>query len=102
MDDTEASPGEERGVSDDMISDEQEKEERRLAADEVSSSEGDEVDIEEMATEDEEELWRRAERDGFQREETDAVGKPDGFPREEDINTTSEVWSTPPHPQRDM
>ena len=26
----------------------------------------------------------------------------DGFPREEDIDTTPGVWSTPPQPRRDM
>ena len=55
-----------------------------------------------MATEDEEELWRRVERDVFPREETVVGGRPDGFPREEDIDTEPEVWSTPPHPRRDM
>ena len=75
---------------------------RRRTAEEVSSSESDEVDAEEMATEDEEELWRRVERDGFPREETVAGGIPDGFPREEDIDTAPGVWSTPPHPRRDI
>ena len=74
----------------------------RRTAEEVSSSESDEVDVEEMTTEDEEELWRRVERDGFPREETEVGERPDGFPREEDIDTTSGVWSTPPQPRRDM
>ena len=43
----------------------------RRAAEEVSSSESDEGDVKEMYTEDEEELWRRVERDGFPREEVD-------------------------------
>ena len=46
----------------------------RRTAEEVSSSESDEGDVEEMSTEDEEELWRRVERDGFPREDTE-VGK---------------------------
>ena len=73
----------------------------RRAAEEVSSSESDEVDVE-MTTEDEEELWRRVEMDGFPREDTEVGGRPDGFPRDEDIDTTPEVWSTPPHPRRNM
>ena len=43
----------------------------RRAAEEVSSSESDEGDVEEMSTEDEEELWRRIERDGFLREDVE-------------------------------
>ena len=62
----------------------------------------DEGDMEEMSTEDEEELWKRVERDGFPRENTEVVERPDGFPREEDIDTTPGVWSTPPQPRRDM
>ena len=38
----------------------------RRTAEEVSSSESDDGDVEEMSTEDEEVLWRRVERDGFQ------------------------------------
>ena len=55
-----------------------------------------------MSTEDEEELWRKVERDGFLREDTEVVERPEGFPREEDIDTTPSVWSTPPQPRRDM
>ena len=55
-----------------------------------------------MSTEDEEELWRRVERDGFSREDMEVGERPDGFPREEDIDTTPGVWSTPPQPRRDM
>ena len=40
--------------------------------------------------------------DGFQREATVVWEIPDVFPREEDIDTESEVWSTTPHPWRDM
>ena len=46
----------------------------RRAAEEVSSSESDEVDVEEMTTEEEEELWLRVERDGFPRENTEVGG----------------------------
>ena len=74
----------------------------RRAAEEVSSSESDECDVEEMSTENEEELWRRIERDGFPREDTEVVERPDGFPREEDIDTTPGVWSTTPHPIKYM
>ena len=55
-----------------------------------------------MSTGDEEELWRRVERDCFPREETELGERPDGFPREEDIDMTPGVWSTPPQPRRDM
>ena len=68
VNDREASPSDERGVRDDEGSGEPENDDRRHAAEEASSSESDEVDVEEMTTEDEEELWRRAERDGFPRE----------------------------------
>ena len=78
------------------------KEVSRRTAEEVSSSGSDEADVEEMSTDDEEELWRRVERDGFPREDTEVGEKPDGFPREEDIDTTPGVWSTPPQPSRDM
>ena len=44
------------------------------AAEEVSSSESDEGDVEEMSTEDEGELWRIVERDGFPREDTEVGG----------------------------
>ena len=74
----------------------------RRAAEEVSSSESDDGDVEEMSTEDEEELWRRVERDGFPREDTEVGERPDGFPREEDIDTTPGVWSALPQPRRDM
>ena len=74
----------------------------RRTAEEVSSSESDEGDVEEMSTEDEEELWRRVERDGFPREDTEVGERPDGLPSEEDIDTTPGVWSTPPQPRRDM
>ena len=46
----------------------------RRTVEEVSSSESDEGDVEEMSTEDEEELWRRVELDGFPRDDTE-VGK---------------------------
>ena len=49
----------------------------RRAAEEVSSSESDEGDVEEMSTEDEEELWRMVERDGFSREDTEVGERPD-------------------------
>ena len=42
------------------------------------------------------------ERDGFPREDTDVGRRPFGFPREEDIDTTPGVWSTPPQPRMDM
>ena len=42
------------------------------------------------------------ERDGFPRQDTEVGERPDGFPREEDIDTTPGVWSTPPQPRRDM
>ena len=67
------------------------KEASRRTAEEVSSSESDEGDVEEMSTEDEEELWRRVERDGFPREDTEVVERPNGFLREEDIYTTPGV-----------
>ena len=102
VDDTEASPSEERGVRDDESRGEPEKEGRRHAAEEVSSSESDEMDVEDMKTEDEEELWRRVERDGFPRVETEECGRPGGFPREEDVDTTPGVWATPQYPSRDM
>ena len=91
MDDRETSPGEERGVREDEGSEEYVKKVRRRAKEEVSSSKNDEVDVEEMATDDEEELWRRVEMDGFQREEIEVGGRPDGFHREEDIDTTPRV-----------
>ena len=53
----------------------------RRTAEEVSSSESDDGDVEEMSTGDEEELWRRVERDGFSREDTEVGERPDGFPR---------------------
>ena len=103
VEDRETSPEEDRVVSD---GDERvvgpEKEVSRRAAEEVSSSESDEGDVKEMSTEDEEELWRRVERYGFPREDTEMVEGSDGFPREEDIDTTPGVWSTPPHQRRDM
>ena len=103
MEDRETSPEEDGVVRD---GDERvvgpEKEVSRRAAEEVSSSESDEGDVEEMSTEDEEELWRRVERDGFPREDTEVGQRPDVFPREEDIDTTPGVWSTPPHQRRDM
>ena len=71
----------------------------RRTAEEVSSSESDDCDVEEMSTEDEEELWRRVGRDGFPREDTEVAERPDGFPREEDIDTTPGVWFTPPQPR---
>ena len=74
----------------------------RRAAEEVNNNESDDVDVEEMSTEDEEELWRRVEREGFPREDTEVGERPDGFPREEDIYTTPGVWLTPPQPRRDM
>ena len=43
----------------------------RRAAEKVSSSESDEGDVEEMSTEDEEELWRRVERDGLSMEDAE-------------------------------
>ena len=58
--------------------------------------------MEDLSTEDEEELWRRVELDGFPREDVEVGERPDGFPREEYIDTTPGVWSTPPHPMRDM
>ena len=91
VDDSEVSPSEGRGVREEDESDEHDTEERRRTAEEVSSSESEKVDVEEMATEDEEELWRRVERDGFPREETVVGGRPDGFPREEEIDTTPGV-----------
>ena len=47
-------------------------------------------------------MWRRVERDGFPREDTEVGERPDGFPREEAIDTTPGVWYTPPHPRMDM
>ena len=35
-------------------------------------------------------------------EETELKERSDIFPREEDIDTTPGVWSTPPHTRRDM
>ena len=82
MDDRETSPEEDRVVRDGVERvDEPDKEVSRRAAEEVSSSESDEVDVEEMSTEDEGELWRRVERDGFPREGVEVGGMPDGFPR---------------------
>ena len=51
MDDREASPHDERGVRDDESSGKPEKEDQRQAAEEVSSSASEEMDVEEMATE---------------------------------------------------
>ena len=103
VEDRETGPDEEGVVRDD---DEGvvglDKEVSRRTAEEVSSSESNDGDAEEMSTEDEEELWRRVERDGFPREDTEVGERPDGFPREEDIDTTPGVWSTPPQPRRDM
>ena len=39
---------------------------------------------------------------GFQEKIRRWVGRPVGFPMEEDIDTTLGVWSIPPHPRRDM
>ena len=103
VEDREASPEEDRVVRDyEERGDEPDKQVSHRAAEEVSSSESDEVDMEKMTTDDEEELWRRVERDGFPREYTEVGGRPDGFPREKDIDTTPGVWSTPPHTRRDM
>ena len=103
VEDRETGPDEERIVRDD---DEEvvgpDKEVSRRTAEEVSSSESDEGDVKEMSTEDEEELWRRVELDGFPRDETEVGERPEGFPREEDIDTTPGVWSTLPQPRRDM
>ena len=102
VDDREASPEDERVVRDDdegVVG--PDKEVSRRAAEEVSSSESDEGDVDEMSTEEDEELWRRVERDGFPREKTEVGGRLDGFPKEEDIDTTPVMWSTPPHPRRD-
>ena len=101
MEDRETGPDEEGVVRDDEEVVGPDKEVSRRTAEEVSSSESDEGDVE-MSTEDEEELWRRVERDCFPIEETEVVERPDGFPREEDIDTTPGVWSTPPQPSRDM
>ena len=103
VEDREASPEDKRVVPDDdegVVG--PDKEVSRRTAEEVSSSESDKGDVEEMSTGDEEELWRRVERDGFPREDTEVGERPDGFPREEDIDMTPGVWSTPPHPRRDM
>ena len=43
-------------------------------AEEISCSEGEEADVVDMITEDEEELWRRVEREGFPREEISECG----------------------------
>ena len=103
MENRETSPEEDRVVRDgDKRADGPDKEVSRRAAEEVSSSESDEGDVEEMSTKDEEEFWRRVERDGFPREDTEVGEMPYGFPREEDIDTTPGVWFTPPHPRRDM
>ena len=75
VDDREASQGDGRGVRDEEVSDEREKEESRRVAEEVSSSERNEADVMDMATVDEEELWRRVERDGFPKEDTEEVGE---------------------------
>ena len=53
----------------------------RRTAEEVSSSESDDGDVEEMSMEDEKELWRRVERDGFPIEDTDEGGIPECFYR---------------------
>ena len=103
VEDRETSPEEDRVVRDgDGRVDEPGKEPSRRAAEEVSSSESDEGDMKKMSTEDEEELRRSVGRDGFPREDTEVWERPDVFPREEDIDTTPGVWSTPPHPRRDM
>ena len=80
LDDREASPSDERCVRDDESSVKPEKEDRGHASDEVGSSESEEMDAEEMATEDEEELWRRVERDRFPREEMEERGDQKSFP----------------------
>ena len=68
--DRETSPEEDRVVRDgDGGVDEPNKEVSRRAVEEVSSSESDEGDVEEMSTEDEEEIWMSVERDGFPRED---------------------------------
>ena len=56
MDDREASPSDERCVRDDESSGRPEKEDLRHTSEEFSSSESEEMDVEEMVTEDEEEL----------------------------------------------
>ena len=102
VEDRETGPDEERVVREDEEVVGPGKDVSRRTAKEVSSSESDEGDVEEMSTEHEEELWRMVERDGFPREDTEVGERPDGFPREEDIDTTPGVWSTPPQPRRDM
>ena len=102
VEDRETVPEEERVVRDDEEVVGPDNEVSRRTAEEVSSSESDAGDVEEMSTEDEEELWRRVERDGFPREDTEVGERPDGVHREEDIDTTPGVWSTPPQPRRDM
>ena len=54
-----------------------------------------------MLTDEEEELWSLVEREGFPMEDTMVAERPEWFHREEDIDTTPEVWSTPPHPRID-
>ena len=66
---------------------------------EISSSESDEEDVRGMRTEDEDELWRRVEMEGFPREDTMVAERPEGFPGEEDIESTQVVWYTPLHPR---
>ena len=92
VEDLKTSPEEVRVVRDgDERVDEPGKETSRRAAEEVSSSESEEGDVEEMSTEDEVELWRRVERYGFPREDTRLGGRTDGFHREKDIDTTPGV-----------
>ena len=72
VEDRETDPDEERVVRDDdegVVG--PDKEVSRRTAAEVRSSESDDGDVEKMSTEDEEELWRRVERDGFPREDTE-------------------------------
>ena len=79
-DDGETGPGEERGVRYDGISYEHWKDDGRRAAEEVSSSESEEAQVGDMPTDNEEELWRRVERDGFPREETAEYWRREGYP----------------------
>ena len=63
-------------------------------AEEVSSSESDEGDVEEMPTEDEEELWRRVERDGFPREDTEVGDRMDSPGRGHRYDARRVVYTT--------
>ena len=53
-----------------------------------------------MRTDEEEELLRQLEREGFPMGDTMVAERPEVFTSEDDIDATPGVCTTPPHPRR--